>query len=94
MFNYLIKFCTTLNTDALLITMLVHLVPAPLVLENFLCLTACSPSSLRCGNPSGLSSLHWTLSNYTVKKVSNFPVPSRYVNNQTLPGQDFGTSNR
>ena len=25
---------------------------------------------------------------YTVKKISDFPIPSRVVTNQTLPGQE------
>ncbi len=37
-------------------------------------------------NPLGLAML--SAINYTVKKVSDFPVPIRDVTNQTLPGQE------
>jgi hypothetical protein len=38
-------------------------------------------------NPLGLAML--SAINYTVKKVSDFPVPIRDVTNQTLPGQEL-----
>ncbi len=47
-----------------------------------------------CYTPLGKSAGDWnkrqiSWRNLTVKKVSDFPVPSRDVANQTLPGGEF-----